>query len=71
MVLVPLDLASFTSPRLSPAGLPEPLPAAGCSKLGRAVRAGYKFLEDGPDKGWKPEPSGEKAGWLGVPPSIS
>ena len=71
VVLVPLDLPSFPSVRLSAAGLPVPLPDTGCSKLGSAVRAGNRFLREGPDRGWKPEPSGAKAGWLGVPPSIS
>ena len=71
VMLVPLDLPSFPSAKLSAAGLPEPLPDAGCSKLGSDLRAGNRFLRDGPDRGWKPELPGAKAGWLAVPSSVS
>lgn len=73
VVLVLLDLPSLSRAR-SPLGLPKE--RTGISTAGRmagfgAIELALRFLEEGPCRGWKPEPSGEKAGWLWLPPSIS
>lgn len=70
VVLVRLDLPSaVTEVGVLAAGI-VPMVASPCSATGETAPAG-SFFREGPDRGWKPEPSGAKAGWLGVPPSIS
>lgn len=76
VVLVLLDLPS----RGAAAGPKGELKGAGAVPMVEPPCSGLEglepgpvgsFLREGPDRGWKPEPSGAKAGCVGVPPSIS